>query len=156
MPNSFPGQGIPLVHDIRVYLDIVRAACTNQVSIDFRINNNLKTYINIRALRGTASQTGTEYASFDYNWKGDFITNAGENPGPYSPEQVTPVALTKTFLGSLALLNTAPGLDLVSRPAVVLLQSANLFDTSGHCHGRQYRRLPREESSLPAEGSPVP
>lgn len=34
----FPGQGIPLVHDIRIYLDLVQAFCSNNASFDFSVS----------------------------------------------------------------------------------------------------------------------
>ena len=37
-PNRFPGQGIPLVHDIRIYLDLVQAFCSNNASFDFSVS----------------------------------------------------------------------------------------------------------------------
>jgi hypothetical protein len=70
----------------------IAALCNGTVSIETRINNNLETFIDILTLSGTASQNGIEYASFDYTFKNDFTTNAGENPGPYS-EIIYPVIL---------------------------------------------------------------
>lgn len=35
---SFPGQGIPLVDNIRIYLDLVQAFCSNNASFDFQVS----------------------------------------------------------------------------------------------------------------------
>lgn len=77
-----------------------------------QINDNLKTYITILTLSGTASQNGVVYATFDYTFKNPTTTNAGENPGPYT-EQVL-AQLPQGAAGSLPLLlNSAQGVDIV-------------------------------------------
>ncbi|GAA6027071.1 hypothetical protein JCM8097_006088 [Rhodosporidiobolus ruineniae] len=119
LSSSFPGQGIPLVHDIVIYLDLVTALCNSSATFEVRLDNNLATYLDVQTLSGTASQGGVEYASYDHPFATSFTTNAGENPGPYS-EQV-PTKLEKGALGSLPLLaNTAAGLDIdiVSRVSI--------------------------------------
>ncbi|GAA5937070.1 uncharacterized protein JCM15063_000146 [Sporobolomyces koalae] len=111
LDTSFPGQGIPLVHDIRIYLDLVKAFCNSSASFDFSLNNNLETYITVLHLTGTAGQNGVTYASFDHEFATPFTTDAGQNPGGYS-EQV-PVVLTQGAVGSLPLLaNIGAGLDI--------------------------------------------
>ncbi|GAA5951249.1 hypothetical protein JCM3765_002422 [Sporobolomyces pararoseus] len=111
LQSSFPGQGIPLVHDIRIYLDLVQAFCNSSASFDFSINNNLATYITVIHLTGTAGQGGTVYAEFDHEFTLPFTTNAGQNPGGYS-EQV-PTHLKQGAVGSLPLLaNIGAGLDI--------------------------------------------
>ncbi|GAA5914535.1 uncharacterized protein JCM6883_003197 [Sporobolomyces salmoneus] len=111
LASSFPGQGIPLVHDIRIYLDLVQAFCSSNTSFDFSINNNLATYITVLRLTGTASQGATTYAEFDHVFSNPFTTDAGQNPGGYS-EQV-PAKLTQGAVGSLPLLaNIGAGLDI--------------------------------------------
>lgn len=81
---SFPGQGIPLVSDIVIYFDLVEGLCNSTVSIETRLDNNLETSIQLLQLAGTASQNGVQYAEFDFTFTEDFVTGAGENPGPYS------------------------------------------------------------------------
>jgi hypothetical protein len=77
-----------------------------------QIDNNLKTYITILTLSGTASQNGVVYATFDYTFANPTTTNAGENPGPYT-EQVL-AKLPQGAAGSLPLLvNSAQGVDIV-------------------------------------------
>ncbi|BGP00846.1 hypothetical protein RTBOTA2_002159 [Rhodotorula toruloides] len=111
LETSFPGQGIPLVHDIQIFVDFVTAFCNNTATFDFRINDNLKTYITILTLSGTASQNGVVYATFDYTFANPTTTNAGENPGPYT-EQVL-AKLPQGAAGSLPLLvNSAQGVDI--------------------------------------------
>ncbi|BGP22157.1 pre-rRNA processing protein [Rhodotorula toruloides] len=111
LETSFPGQGIPLVHDIQIFVDFVTAFCNDTATFDFRIDNNLKTYITILTLSGTASQNGVVYATFDYTFMNPTETNAGENPGPYT-EQVL-AKLPQGAAGSLPLLvNSAQGVDI--------------------------------------------
>lgn len=71
------------MQDIKIYLDLIKAACTNTVDIQFRIDNNLATYIALRKLQGKASVGATTYATFDYTWKSPFQTDAGQTPGGY-------------------------------------------------------------------------
>jgi hypothetical protein len=82
--TGFPGQGIPLIEDIVIYLDLVQVLCNSTVSIETRLDNNLETYIQLLSFKGTASQNGQVYATFDYEFKDNFRTEAGQNPGPYS------------------------------------------------------------------------
>ncbi|GJN94719.1 hypothetical protein Rhopal_007810-T1 [Rhodotorula paludigena] len=111
LSTSFPGQGIPLVNDIEIYVDLIEALCNNTAAFDFRINNNLETFITILSLSGTASQNNVVYAEFDHDFTSPTTTNAGETPGPYT-ERV-PVRLPQTGIGSLPLLlNTAAGLTI--------------------------------------------
>lgn len=84
IPTGFPGQGIPLIEDIVIYLDLVQVLCNSTVSIETRLNNNLETYIQLLQFEGTASQNGQVYATFDYTFQENFRTEAGQNPGPYS------------------------------------------------------------------------
>lgn len=37
LETSFPGQGIPLVHDIQIFVDFVTAFCNNTATFDFRV-----------------------------------------------------------------------------------------------------------------------
>ncbi|GAA5897781.1 hypothetical protein JCM8208_000260 [Rhodotorula glutinis] len=111
LETSFPGQGLPLVHDIEIYVDLIAAVCNNSASFDFRINNNLETFITLLTLKGTASQNGVVYATFDYTFQNQLTTPAQTTPGGYT-EQV-PVKLPQGGLGSLPLLaNQAAGLDI--------------------------------------------
>jgi hypothetical protein len=130
-PDRFPGQGIPLVSDIVIYFDLVQGLCNSTVNIETRLDNNLKTYIQLLQLSGTASQNGVQYAEFDFTFTEDFTTGAGQNPGPYSracfsffhynrtywlfpwAEMITPVKLSAGPAASLTLLATqAEGLDI--------------------------------------------
>ncbi|KAL8280236.1 hypothetical protein RQP46_007350 [Phenoliferia psychrophenolica] len=112
---AFPGQGIPLVHDAVVYIDLVTAICTNQVSINFRVNNNLGTAIGVLGASGSGGQDGTTYATLSYSLKdGPFTTPAHTAPGDYGAEHI-PATLTKGLAGSTPLLlpeNMKKGLDL--------------------------------------------
>ncbi|GAA6063179.1 hypothetical protein JCM10212_003114 [Sporobolomyces blumeae] len=112
LQSSFPGQGIPLVDNIRIYLDLVQAFCNSSASFDFQIDNNLATYITVLHLTGTASQNGVVYASFDHEFATPFTTNEGQRPGGYSEK--VPVKLTQGAAGSLPLLAGLPaeGLDI--------------------------------------------
>ncbi|GAA6057282.1 hypothetical protein JCM3770_004534 [Rhodotorula araucariae] len=120
LETSFPGQGLPLVHDIEVYVDLIQALCTSTAAFDFRINNHLETSITILTLKGTAKQNGIVYAEFDYTFEAPTSTPAGATPGAYT-EQVKPVKLPQGGLGSLPLLvNQAIGLDIdiISRVSI--------------------------------------
>ncbi|BGP44010.1 hypothetical protein JCM10449v2_008067 [Rhodotorula kratochvilovae] len=120
LETSFPGQGLDLVHDIEVYVDLIQALCTSTAAFDFRINNNLETSITILTLKGTAKQNGITYAEFDYTFEDPTVTSAGATPGAYT-EQVNPVKLPQGGLGSLPLLvNQAKGLDIdiISRVSI--------------------------------------
>ncbi|KAM0789126.1 hypothetical protein ACM66B_003180 [Microbotryomycetes sp. NB124-2] len=106
LTSSFPGQGIPLISDIRLYLDLVNALCNSSIEFDFRINNNLETYITQITLVGTASQKGVVVATFDYTFPEPFRTEQGQNPGPYSPK--VPAKLPLGPVASLASLASSP------------------------------------------------
>ena len=38
LDTSFPGQGIPLISDIRLYVDLIDTLCKNEASFDFRVS----------------------------------------------------------------------------------------------------------------------
>lgn len=111
---SFPGQGIPLVSSIILYVDLVQAACTNSVEFTTQLVNNLECNIGVTALQGTASQNGMKYADFDHkSFATPFNTPPGGQPGPSSEKIVT--TLSMGLFPSLALLSPAAqaqGLDL--------------------------------------------
>ncbi|KAL8287086.1 hypothetical protein RQP46_004092 [Phenoliferia psychrophenolica] len=109
----FPGQGIPLVHDIIIYIDVVKVICTSMAAFSFRLNNHLDTSITLLGVKGTGSNSGTQYAQFDYTLKEPFRTTAGQAPGSYGEE--VPTSLPAGQLQSLALFlpeNQAKGLDI--------------------------------------------
>lgn len=39
LETSFPGQGLPLVHDIEVYVDLIQAVCNSTAAFDFRVRS---------------------------------------------------------------------------------------------------------------------
>ncbi|KAI5474806.1 pre-rrna processing protein [Pseudohyphozyma bogoriensis] len=125
LSTSFPGLGKSLVNDIVIYLDLITVLCTNEVSFEFRNDNNLDTSLTLLSIDGTASQSGTEYASYDFKFSGSgFRTEAGQLPGAYS-EKVTPTKLTQGALASLVLFGTeAEGLD-IDLTASVLIDEYN-------------------------------
>ncbi|SGY79107.1 BQ5605_C008g05044 [Microbotryum silenes-dioicae] len=111
---TFPGQGKPLINKVIIYIDLITAFCNRTVSIQTQLTNNLETYIELIHFSGTGTQTGTEYASFNYTFSGSgFRTDKG-GTGPFS-EVVKPVKLTSPLglLGSAPLLfTTGLGLDI--------------------------------------------
>ncbi|KAL8279026.1 hypothetical protein RQP46_008484 [Phenoliferia psychrophenolica] len=122
LDTTIPGLGLPLVHDIVIYIDLITALCTNEVAITFRINNALQSPFTILAVSGKGSQDGTEYATFDYKFQNPLVTQAGQSPGDYS-EMITPTKLIRGTIPSLPLLtaaNEAKGLDIdITASAVV-------------------------------------
>ncbi|GAA5969858.1 hypothetical protein JCM21900_004182 [Sporobolomyces salmonicolor] len=111
LESSFAGQGIPLIDNIRVYVDLVEALCNSSAAFDFQLDNHLGTYLTVTHLSGTAVQNGAVYATYDYQFSDPTTTNAGQAPGPYS--QQVPAKLPLGGIGSLPLLvNEGDGLDI--------------------------------------------
>ncbi|KAL8278093.1 hypothetical protein RQP46_009553 [Phenoliferia psychrophenolica] len=125
LQSGFPGQGLPLVHDIVIYLDLITVLCTNEVAFTFSINNHLETSITIKEVSGSASQNKMTYATFNnYVFKNTFQTTAGQAPGGES-EKVEPTLLPMTAAGSLALFSPsamAQGLDIDITASVLIDQ----------------------------------
>lgn len=121
---------------LQFYVDIPAVLCTNTINIKFSLNNYFKTSFTLLAAKGTGSQDGTEYATFDHTFVNKFTTNAGQTPGDYSellglPERSNcrvltrssdstgeqlPAKFTRGTLGTVALLSEESqkkGIDLV-------------------------------------------
>lgn len=131
------GQGIPIVHNIIITLDLFQAACgyssfTTSVRSSFflfsffsvfpqatlteydvkQLVNNLECPISVQTLMGTASQNGVEYATYNTDF-GSTPLNAA--PGGQASAQSVPVPakLVRGALGSAPLL-AGTTLDIVS------------------------------------------
>lgn len=81
-----------------------------------QISNNLECQLTVFTLKGTASQGGTVYATFNNNLTTPLIAETKSQSGQSA---AVPATLTQGSAGSLSLVtNSAAGLDIVSSRVV--------------------------------------